>query len=345
MAVVIKLYAPIRGHEVSSRVGVLSREKNMKYYISFAFIICLLFVSSSIAFGQLVAGNTDDRYRIGFQDTLDIQVFRHPELNKKVTVNPNGTIYLFRLDKPLIAVCKTEIELSSDIEAAYKVSYLKDPQVGVIVSEQKSQSVSIIGAVEKAGTYFVSKRMHLLELLALAGGPNKESGTRLIVARTGSSSNCKTATDTSTSGDDVSLSSYKVRDIQEGKKTVWIQPGDIVSVLDADLVYVYGNVVKPGQLKVREPITLTQAIASSEGLKSASEKDSVRILRQKPDSIERIEIPFNLNDIEKGKTNDPYLEPNDIVAVSKDGTKAFMNGFMKALTNGLPTLLSRGVGL
>ena len=136
--------------------------------------------------------------------------------------------------------------------------------------------------------------------------------------------------------------SYKLRDIQEGKKTVWIQPGDIVSVLDADLVYVYGNVVKPGQLKVREPITLTQAIASSEGLKSATDKDRVRILRQKPDSIDREELPFNLSDIEKGTVNDPYLEPNDIVAVSKDGTKAFMNGFMKAFTNGLPTIFARG---
>jgi len=314
----------------------------MKYYINFALIIGAAILGSTTAFGQLAAENQDDRYRIGFQDIIDIQVFRHPELNIKAPVNPNGTINLYRLSKPVIAVCKTQRELAVDIETAYKVSYLKNPQVNVNIAEQRSQSVSVIGAVEKTGTYSVSKRMHLLELLALAGGPNKESGTRLILARTGSSSNCKAASDTSTAGDEVLLMSYKLRDIQEGKKTVWIQPGDIVSVLDADLVYVYGNVVKPGQLKVREPITLTQAIASSEGLKSATDKDRVRILRQKPDSIDREELPFNLSDIEKGTVNDPYLEPNDIVAVSKDGTKAFMNGFMKAFTNGLPTIFARG---
>jgi len=314
----------------------------MKYYINFALIIGAAILGSTTAFGQLAAENQDDRYRIGFQDIIDIQVFRHPELNIKAPVNPNGTINLYRLSKPVIAVCKTQRELAVDIETAYKVSYLKNPQVNVNIAEQRSQSVSVIGAVEKTGTYSVSKRMHLLELLALAGGPNKESGTRLILARTGSSSNCKAASDTSTARDEVLLMSYKLRDIQEGKKTVWIQPGDIVSVLDADLVYVYGNVVKPGQLKVREPITLTQAIASSEGLKSATDKDRVRILRQKPDSIDREELPFNLSDIEKGTVNDPYLEPNDIVAVSKDGTKAFMNGFMKAFTNGLPTIFARG---
>src|SRR5262249_4222433 len=50
----------------------------------------------------------DDRYRIGYQDTLDIQVFRHPELNKRVSVDAKGTITLFRLDTPIVAVCRTE---------------------------------------------------------------------------------------------------------------------------------------------------------------------------------------------------------------------------------------------
>jgi len=136
---------------------------------------------------------------------------------------------------------------------------------------------------------------------------------------------------------------FKIRDVQEGKKTLWMQPGDVVSVLDADMVYVYGNVVKPGELKVREPITLTQAIASSEGLKPATEKDKVRILRQKADSIEREEILVDLAAVEKGKAKDPYLEPNDIVAVSKDKAKDIFLSIRTAITNGIPTVLSRGI--
>ena len=86
---------------------------------------------------------------------------------------------------------------------------------------------------------------------------------------------------------------------------------------------------------------MTQAIASSEGLKPSTAKDTVRILRQKTDSLERDDIPFNLGDIEKGKVSDPYLQPNDIVAVSKDNTKAFLDNFVKVFTNGLPTLVTR----
>lgn len=287
-----------------------------------------------------VSNATDERYRIGFQDTLEIQVFRRPELTVRQVVSPAGTIRLYRLDKPIVAACKTERELATAIEDAYRVSYLKDPQVTVVVAEQKSQPISVIGAVEKAGSYYVGKKMHLLEILAMAGGPNKEAGTRLLVARAGTNSNCRT--DNVAQSDDMELFNFKLRDVQEGKKTLRMEPGDIVSVLSADYVYVYGNVMDPGQLIVREPITLTQAIASSKGLKPATDKGDVRILRQKADSLERDEILVDLSAIEKGKAKDPYLEPNDIVAVSKDGSKAIVNGIVKTIQNGVPSIFARG---
>ena len=311
--------------------------------LSFAILIVLTMSFAAIAQTPADTTTRDERYRIGFQDVLSIQVFRHPELTIDATVNPNGVIYLYRLEKPVVAVCKTERELADDIAAAYKVSYLKNPQINVVVREQKSQSMAVIGAVEKPGTFFVSKRVHLLELIAMAGGPNKESGTRVIVQRPGSSSNCKMPDGSSIVDENIALLGFKMRDVQEGKKTLWMQPGDVVSVMDADTVYVYGNVIKPGEVRFREPITLRQAIASSEGLKPATEKNAVRILRQIPDSIERTELVFDLNAIDKGKANDPYLEPNDIVAISKDGAKDIMNRIINTMSNSIPTILSRGI--
>lgn len=298
-------------------------------------------VSGQVAVVAPTNATKDDRYLIGFQDVIDVQVFRHPELNKRVTVDPSGVIYLNRLDSPVMAVCKTERQLANDIEAAYKVKYLRDPQVNVNMVEQKSQPMAVIGAVEKPGSFFVTHKVHLLELLAMAGGPNKEAGTRVLVARTGSSSNCRTADSGNEAGDDVSLMSFKIRDIREGKKILWMQPGDVVSVLDADIVYVYGNVNEQGEIKVREPITLTQAIASARGLKSATKMDHIRILRQKGDGLDREELVFNLKDIDAGKTRDPYLEPNDIVAVSQDSTKSILLGVGNALRYSIPTMITR----
>lgn len=268
----------------------------------------------------------NDRYRIGYQDTLEITVYRHPELSGQVNVNPDGTINLFRLEKPIVAVCKTEDQLRNEIAAAYRKDYLRDPFVNVRAVDQKSQSFAVIGSVEKPGTFYVNRRIRLLELLAYAGGPNKDAGQKLIVARTGSLSTCRDDSSKNVSEDDISLLEYKITDITESKQNLWMQPGDIVSVMDAEVVYVVGNVNKPQEMKLKEPITLSQAIAAAEGTKATTDKKNVRILRRKQDSFDREELFFNLQDIESQKISDPILEPNDIVAVSKDQKKVIMRG-------------------
>lgn len=319
---------------------------------NYRFVLALFFVSAfsvtstaqdtQVPPDSLVAGlqTKSDRYRIGFQDILEIQVFQHPNLNQRIAVSPNGTIMLFRLDRPLIAVCKTERELAGEIADAYKARFIRDPQVNVVVSEQRSQSVAVIGAVEKPGTYFINRRYHLLEMLAMAGGPNKESGTRILVARTGSTSQCRDKGD-QTDGDQVAVMDFKVRDVQQGKQTLWMQPGDVVSLLKADIIYVYGNVNKQGTIEVREPITLTQALVSAEGLKAAAKKDKIRILRQIDGKADREELVYNLNDIDKGKVRDPFLEPNDIVAVSEDKVKSILYGLANSIKSSVPSAVYR----
>lgn len=288
------------------------------------------------------AQTLDDRYRIGFQDTLAIQIFRHPELSQNVSVNSNGTINLFRIPEPVIAVCKTERELANDVADAYRKDYLRNPEVNVVAVEQKSQAFAVIGAVEKPGSYFISRKIRLLELLAYAGGPSKEAGSRVVVARTGSTSNCKMGDSIAEPESvDMTLMHFKISDVLEAKENPVMKPGDTVSVRDADVVYVYGNVNRQGQVRIKEPITLTQALASSEGLKPATKKDRVRILRQKPGSMEREEFVYDLNEIDKRKIEDPYLQPNDIVAVSEDRTKSILNSIAKSLTSGASTLFYR----
>lgn len=284
----------------------------------------------------------DERYRIGYQDTLEIQVYRHPELTRRSTVNPDGTINLFRLDKPILAVCKTETELAGDIAKAYEKDYLRNPEVSVTAVEQRSQAVHVIGAVKSPGSFYIRKRVQLLELLANAGGPDVEkAGSQIAVFRPGSTSNCKMNGSETSSTDDVQLMYFRLREVQEGKSTLWMQPGDVVSVMDADQIYVYGNVNKQGIVRMREPITLTQAIASAEGLKPATEMDNIRVIRQKPGSSERTETVYNFKEIAKGRSPDPFLEPNDIVAVSQDKAQSILNSIGRSLTNGIPSIFYR----
>lgn len=282
----------------------------------------------------------DERYRIGYQDTIEIQVFGQPQLSQRVRVNANGTINLFRLPKPLAAVCRTERELADDIAVAYEKDYLRNPEVNVTTVEQISQSFAVIGAVEKPANYFINRRLRLLELLAYAGGPSKEAGSRIIIARTGSKANCESRQiqdDTA----DVTLMDLKLREVLENKVDLVMKPGDIVSVMKADVVFVYGNVNEQGQVTMTEPITLTQALASAKGIKPATNKNAVRVFRQKPGSMERDEFVYDLGDINSRKSQDPYLEPNDIVAVSEDKAKSILNAVGRSLTQGVGSIFYR----
>jgi len=323
----------------------------MNFYVS---IIALLLCFVGVGAAQAPAGpqtavasvpptkvDTDERYRIGFQDTLDIQVFNHPNLNRRSQVNPDGTINLFRLDKPIVAVCKTELELASDIAKAYEKDYLRNPEVSVTAVERKSQVVTVIGAVKKPGSFFIDKRVQLLSLLGYAEGPDLEHvGTRLVVFRPGSTSSCKTG-DTETSLDKTQLFAFTLKDVQEGKSTFWMEPGDVVSVQTSDKIFVYGNVNKQGVIDMTEPLTLTQALASAGGTKSASQLDKIRVVRQKPGTTEHTETVYNFKEIAKGKAPDPFLEPNDIVAVSEDKTQSILNSIGKSMTNGIPSIFYR----
>lgn len=296
-------------------------------------VLCVV----SAAYSQTPILPGEERYRIGYQDRVTIQVFGHPNLTQTVDVNSNGTITLFRLPEPVVAVCKTERELANDIAAAYQKDYLRNPEVNVLVAEQRSQAFAVIGAVVKPAQYIVNRRIRLLDLLAIAGGPSKEAGSRLLLARTGSTATCdKSAQD----GPDVLLANYSIRDVLEAKENPELRPGDIVSVLEADSVYVYGNVVQQGEVEFKEPITLMQAIASARGLKPSA-KSKVRVLRQVPGSTERKEFIYDIGRIAKREENDPFLEPNDVVAVSEDAAKSIFQSIGRSLTGGLPSIFYR----
>jgi polysaccharide export outer membrane protein len=276
-----------------------------------------------------------DKYRIGFQDTVSIEVFRHPELTRQVNVNPDGTIRMPRINEPIIAVCKTENELENTITAYYK-TYLKDPFVTVRALEQKSQPVAVVGAVQKPGNFYLNRKVRLLELISLAGGPDVEfAGTRVQVARLGNLSGCQDANEKVDEEKNVEFVGYKLNDILTGRANPWMQPGDIVSILMAEEAYVVGNVLKPTKVVMKEPMTLTQALAAAGGINKTAKTDKVIIQRQ-GDNGSKTSLSYNLKDIVSQKIPDPQLQGNDIVQVDTDKMKGIVEGVKGLFKTALP---------
>ena len=284
---------------------------------------------------------TSDKYRIGFQDAIEVQIYRQPGISGRYEIASDGTIRMPRVNAPIIAVCKTETELSNTITAHLK-SWLKDPFVTVRVSEQKSQQFAVIGAVQKPGNYLLSRRIRLLELLALAGGPDVENaGAKIQVARLGSLAGCddnvqKVETpDTATE-----LVGFNLNEVMQGKQNPWMNPGDIVSVLIAEEAYVVGSVKEPKKIILRDRKTLTQALADAGGTDAVANTGKVVIQRLESSGVKK-ELVFDLKDIRSQKIADPVLQGNDIVQVSSDKTKSAIEGVKSIFKNGLPSIFYR----
>jgi polysaccharide export outer membrane protein len=113
-------------------------------------------------------GVRPDSYIIGAEDVLTVNVWKEPDMSKTVPVRPDGMISL-----PLLGEIKasgyTPVQLQDLIAESMK-KLVSDPQVTVIVEKVSSLSFNIVGEVAHPGYFPLTRRMTVLDALAMAGG-------------------------------------------------------------------------------------------------------------------------------------------------------------------------------
>ena len=273
----------------------------------------------------------DTRYRIGPGDVLDVRVARAPELSREaVRVDQGGMIRMPMLDMDIPAACLTEGELAQNIAKLYK-KYKNDPHVDVFVKEFQSHPVAVIGAVHGAAQFKMQRPVRLLELLGLVGGPTDGAGQTIQIVHTGGGPMCEQSSPSATDSNDTSsFVFYKLVDTLKGLPAAnpFVRPGDIVSIALADQIFVLGNVLRPTAIPLKEPLTVSRAIAIAGGTAPSTKRDKVRILRQLPGSTQKQEIFVDLRAIEKNKAEDVALVANDVVDVPISGTKSILRSLL-----------------
>jgi len=287
------------------------------------------------------ATESDDRYRIGPGDVLDIRIFNRANLSRDaVRVEGNGMIRMPLIDSEIQAACKTEGELAKEIAGKYTKFY-RNPQVDVFIKEYRSKQVAIIGAVNDQSRFELQRRVRLLDLLSYAKGPTAKAGQTINIVHSAQGSLCRTA------GDDTfeAFSTYRLSDTLRGdpKANPYLEAGDVITLPEADQIYVVGNVYTPLTIPLKEPITLSRAVAMAGGVKQDSKKDKIRIVRQEPGSSARKEIMVDLSAIEKKRAEDVALVANDIIEVQTSSGKALLRSLIGGAGQSISSLPIRVV--
>lgn len=269
-------------------------------------------------------------YKVGPEDLLGISCLGTDKLNSEVRVNGQGEISLL-----LVGVVKvdglTTNEIEKKLALLYKEGdYLTNPQLMVSVKEFRHQRVAVTGAVNKPDTYALIGPRSLLEVLGMAGGLSDRAGEVAHVIRAykgAEASKAGTARRSFTPGTETIMVDLN-RALLKGDPgvNIAIHNGDVVHVPFAHIAYVLGAVHRPGEVPIKNNMTVTKAVAQAGGQHIVLASNNASILRM-DENGQRQTIPVNLASITKGSEPDVPLKENDIIFVHESGMRRFLFDF------------------
>jgi polysaccharide export outer membrane protein len=252
-------------------------------------------------------------YSIGAEDIVKVTVLGHEDLTQTIVVQPDGT-FIYPLIGRVKAADLTPKELERKITTLLAQGFVRNPQVTVSVQEYRSKTVFVVGEVSRPGSYSMSGRMTVLELLSKAG-PTSAAGVEVVIVRpkvavTGplvplDPSGAPNADITA----QADLIRVNIRDIQMGQldKNVLVRPNDTVFVTQAARIFVTGEVRNPGAITFWPEATVRKAINTAGGFSADAATGKIRIVREVEGKAKEL----------KANLDDPVLPGDTIIVKAK----------------------------
>lgn len=273
-------------------------------------------IAASLLLGAITAPcmAQNESLLIGPGDLIQVDVMETPEMEQQVRVSDAGTVTLAYVGT-LNVSGQTPASAASIIQKALiDKKVMRQPQVSVKVEEYATQDVSVLGQVRTPGTYAITTPQTILKILSLAGGLTDAADRNVTIKRRQASEQIKY---------------YVSNNSDEALGNVpMVYPGDTVLIPRAPLVYVMGDVSRPGGYAITTNdgrLSVLQVVAMAGSANKTSMQSKVRLIRATANG--QVELPVRLDQIEKGKQPDVILHPNDIVYVPFSWMKnVAMNG-------------------
>lgn len=316
-------------------------------YQNFRYLVFgLLFVLNLSIFGQETVSennSTSSQTQINqeklihFGDLIEVDVLGSIEYDWRGKLNPEGYLNgLDFIDEPVYALCKNEESVAEIIAKGYS-KLLRDPKVVVKILDSSNRALSILdGAVKKSQRFQLKRSANLNELLIIGGGLTDNANGEIRIFRPQNLS-CveavrenvsKTASDGSAREKFVKTSNVngstiiniRIADLLSGNKEAnpQILSGDVITVLEAEPIYVIGGVNNPKQISLRSQLTVSRAIDSAGGIAKDALLNSITIFRRVNRETKIIEV--DLEKIKNGESEDVLLQTFDIVDVGQKGS-------------------------
>jgi polysaccharide export outer membrane protein len=234
-------------------------------------------------------------YRLGSGDVLRISVYQNPDLTLEARVSEPGLV-----SYPLLGSVKLG---GLSVSAAEKLiadglrngNFVRQPQVSIAVLQVRGHQASVLGQVNRPGRYPLEQvDLRLSDLLATAGGVAGSGGDVVVLTGTRNGQPFRLEVDLPT------LFSPAGR-----AQDVVVQNGDTLWVDRQPMVYIYGEVQRPGPMRLERGMTVMQALATGGGLNQRGTQKGLRVHRKAADGRVQVIEP----------TLDDKVQDGDVVFV------------------------------
>jgi len=261
---------------------------------------------------------------LGPGDEVEVTVYGAPDLSGHTRVATNGSISM-----PLVGYIRVAGLSSSEAEEAIEAqlrqnNVVNNPQVSVFVKEYTSGGISVAGEVLKPGVYSALGPHRLFDVLQAAGGLTERAGSTVTISHR----------------DGVNPITVEIpKDPEQMSRiNVDLSPGDTMVVNKAGIVYVLGEVNKPGGYVLNSTggVTLLRVIAAAGGPTRGAAVGGTKMIRRTPTGLQ--ELPVPLKDLMRAKVADIPLQADDIVFVPSSRLKAAVNASALLSTLGTTAL-------
>jgi polysaccharide export outer membrane protein len=251
-------------------------------------------------------------------DFLDISEFHTPEFHSVVRVSPAGTVTVPMVNEVQLGGLDERAAAHAVEAALVAKGMLLHPQVSVLVIAYAGQDVSVLGEVAHPGVYPYTLHHRLLDLISAASGLAPNAG-RLVNIYHRNDPKTPHAVVLDPGGTDTG-----------SDHNPELTPGDTVQVSRAGLVYVVGDVIRPGGFPVdpAQGLTVVQALSMAWGPSLNAAAGKAVLIREQNGG--RTMTTLNLRRMLRGQEPDQPVYDRDILYVPDSMAKNLWNRTMES---------------
>jgi len=237
--------------------------------------------------------------KLGIGDLVEVNVFGVPELSTRSRISNGGDVYLPLIDYVHV-VDLTVKEAQNLIQKLLEDGgFVRQPHVSIYINEAASQSVTVLGEVNRPGSYTTIGERRLFDVISAAGGLNDKAGRNVVIEHR--------------DGQKVQLI-LSINLADDDKSNVVILPGDTIIVSRAGIVYIVGDVNHPTGFRIEDnSLSVLKCLALVGGQTKTSALNKARILRESPNGVQ--EIPIDLKKVLYAKAPDMAMVKGDILFI------------------------------